>query len=125
MKNADKAKPEIVLNLDRARKFVFSLGALRRVEERLGNSLFKVINWKDLGFKDISILLWAGLISDDPEITQEQSDELFDLEGAVVNFAKIKDFIEVALDRAMPSLDEADREAVATAKKKLQKMAKG
>jgi len=122
--NAKRAKPELYLEFDRKRKFVLTLGSICAVEVRLNQSLFKLIKWQDIGFNDIRILLWAGLLDDDPELTLEQVGELFDIETITLNFTKIKVFIETALERAIPALSEADREAVQKQKKKLEKVIK-
>ncbi len=119
MSNIDKIKPEILLQLDRPRKFLFNLKGLRIAEEKTGKSLFKQVRWADLGFSDVSLLLWAGLLSDDPTLTRDQVDEMFDLMHAVENFKQIVQVIESAIDRAMPSLNESEIAAIQEQKKKL------
>lgn len=116
--NAKKAQPELYLQLDRKRKVVFNLGAMCALEERLGKSLFRVINWKDLGFRDLTLLLWAALLTDDPDLKLEQVHELFDAESIGSNLENLQVIVAEILDRAMPEADEAS----ASEKKRIKAM---
>lgn len=119
MSNADKVKPEVILNLDRPRKFILDLKGLRRAEEITGKSLFKLVRWSELGFSDLSYLLWAGLLGEDPTLTRDQSDELFDAVNVVDNFKSLMNFIDQAIARAMPNLSEEEIKAIEGQKKKV------
>jgi hypothetical protein len=110
MSNAKQARPEIFLKLDKPRKFIFNLNGL---------CTFKSVNWKDLGVRDVRLLLWAGLIAESPELTQEEVGELLDVVSLGVVFADLKDLINLALDAAMPHLGEDDLKAIEDQKKKL------
>lgn len=119
MANAHKASPEVILNLDRPRKFLLNLRGLRLVEEKTGKSLFKQVKWGELGFKDLSLLLWAGLLNEDPDLTQDQCDELFDVVNAAENFRGLVAFVESAIERAMPNLTEEEAQQLQAQKKRI------
>ncbi len=119
MSNAKQARPSIILNLDQPREFIFNLNALCTAEERLGKSIFKLVDWKNLGLKDLRLLLWAGLVSKSPELTVEEVGDMIDAVSIAGIFANLKDLINTALDAAMPHLGEEDLAAVEANKKKL------
>lgn len=114
--NARKARPEIIVNLDRPRKLVFDLGAICALEEKLGKSIFKAINWQDLGARDVRLLLWASLLRDEPTITLEQVDDLFSLGAILENQQVLRGLVEEIVSRAIP--DDKDLPASGGEKKR-------
>lgn len=99
MTNALIASPEMTIKLgDRDRKFVLDLNAFCELEKRVNKSLFKAIRWDDMGVNDLRLLLWAGLLTDDPALTLEQFSKMCTLRQ-LEQFAPV---INEMLGRAMP-----------------------
>lgn len=125
MSNASKAQPEIILELDRPRPFVFNLNGLCRAEEALdGKSVFRAVNWKNLGVRDLRLLLWAGLLgglADGETMTIEEAGALFHTHTVAGATRKLQVLIDTALEAAMPYLSEEDIAAVEEQKKKVSK----
>lgn len=121
MSNAHKARPEIILKLDKDRKFVFDMNGLCTAEEKLGKSVFKCVNWKDLGVRDLRLLLWAGLLGDDPTLTQQQIGEMFHSHNIAFVVKEIQALVETALDAAMPFISPDEIAAIDEQKKKVGK----
>ncbi len=118
MPNAHQAQPEFVLQLDRPRKLVLSLGSLARAEEKLGKSLFQAVNWKRFGIADVRIVLWAALLEDDPNITFEDVDKLFTIQALSANFDTLRQLVETVISRALPSAEAEERKDAGKRKKK-------
>ena len=119
MSNASKARPEIFLELDRKRKFVFDMNGLCTAEEKLGKSVFKCVNWKDLGVRDLRLLLWAGLLGEDPTLNQDDIGRMFHSHNIAFVVKEIQALVESALEAAMPFISPEDIAAVEEQKKKV------
>jgi len=74
----DKASPVITIKLDKERHLKFGLKALKSIEKASGQSALSGEFWSVPTATNFSILLWAGLLHEDPELTIEQVDELVD-----------------------------------------------
>ena len=73
MTNAEQARPEKEITLGgKRRKFVMNWNALLMLEKSLGKSAFRAIDWADPGLNDVTHILWAGLLSEDPTLTIKQ-----------------------------------------------------
>lgn len=59
------------IELDRPRRMRFTMSTFKRFRDRTGKDLMsgKV---EDMGVDDLVSLLWAALVHDDPELTEEQ-----------------------------------------------------
>lgn len=109
MTNAQQARPDRYITLDRKRKCVLNLAALCALEEKLGQSAFRAINWGELGVRDLRLILWASLLTDDPELTLEHLDEIV----PVGRFLRLQSFImHDIIETAFPesSGEEVDEE---------------
>lgn len=106
MSNAFVASPSLEVELDRKRKFCLDLNAFCELEKRLGKSLFKVINWNDTGFNDMRLLLWAGLLSDDPTLSFEDFNKMM----SVPQLMKLMPLVMDMLGRSLPQSDSAAQE---------------
>lgn len=102
MSNATEAKPEVFITLDRPRRFCVDWNAMRALEKRVGKKAVRAIDWNDPGFDDLTLILWAGLLSDDPTLTDE-------FVGKYLNLDKLKELesvITAAARAAMPKEEE-------------------
>ena len=66
-----QAQPEILLHLDKPRKFKMNWNALLALENALGKEGFKALNWGEPSYYELTRILWAGLLSNDPSLTFE------------------------------------------------------
>lgn len=103
MSNAFIASPTMEVQLDRIRNFCLDLNAFCELEKRLGKSLFKAIKWDDMGFNDMRLLLWAGLLSDDPDLTFDAFCKLM----SVPQLMKLMPLVHEMLGRSMPQAEPA------------------
>lgn len=87
---ADKATAfePVEVTLDKKRRLQFNMGALRRAERRLDEirgekrSIFNLLspaNMDRLGPDEIVVLFHQGLRKDDPELTEEQVEDMIDV----------------------------------------------
>jgi len=110
MSKSKLMNPLFEVDLDKKRAFILNVNGLCKAEEllekQLGKddvSLFSEINWDNLRMRDLRLLLFAGLCSDDPDLTVEQVGKIVD----VVGLAKSKDVIAEGVKRAFPQASEA------------------
>lgn len=73
-------KKGIEIILDRPRLMRYNLGAIIRIEETLGKD-FADIDFEKLRYKDLSVIIWAGLAGEDPSLTPEKVVRLIDDHG--------------------------------------------
>lgn len=74
MSNLDKAKPAVAIELGgRVRRVVFDLWAISIIEEERGEKF--LLELKNLTIPKLLFLLWAGLVSDSPELDGVTSEE--------------------------------------------------
>ena len=88
------------LELDRTRYLRITLGALKRIEELSGIGIQDqeaLAEWSQT-LDGVVGMLWAGLVSDDPELTVEDVYEIVDIS----NFAQVRAAIDQAVGIAMP-----------------------
>lgn len=102
MSNANLALPEIEINIDKPRKFRLDFFALCKLEQKIGKSALRAIEWNDLGLHETSLLVWAGLLSDDPSLTYEDVGRLMSVPGAMKQFAEIKSRVMSGIEAAVP-----------------------
>ena len=70
-----------VIQLDKPRTLRYTLKSLYILEETVGKPLAELFNPEEitkLSLKAVALLLWAGLIHEDPALTEEQVVELMD-----------------------------------------------
>lgn len=109
MKGIDLKGKKIPIELDRTRYLIYDLNALAELEDRVGDldSFFKSLNervasGKGLSFKSLRLLLWAGLLSDDPDLT-ESTVGSFVYPG---NLEEVTNKIIEAVNVSMPEVEE-------------------
>lgn len=104
-KGIDVKGKRIPIELDRTRYLIYDLNALAELEDRVGelDTFFKSISEKkSLPLKTMRLLLWAGLISEDEEITEK-------IAGALVlpdNLEYVTGKIIEAINSSMPESQE-------------------
>lgn len=69
------------IKLDKKRKLQYDLNALAEIEDKLGINIYEMHKIK-VGMKNIRTILWAGLLHEDAELTEEQV-------GSFVNITNI------------------------------------
>lgn len=68
----------VAIELDRTRTLKYDLNALILLEENLGVTIDK-LGEVQMGLRTLRTLIWAGLIHEDPELTQEQVGSWIDI----------------------------------------------
>jgi len=95
---ANKQRGFVDIELDKARKLRYNLNALAELEDKLGTSLSDLDEDK-MGVKQIRTFLWAGLIHEDPEITEQEVGEMVDFENMEYINEKITEAFSKATKR--------------------------
>lgn len=96
------SKPFILVDLDRPRKLRFDANALVALEEVLGRTIQEIIPTeadraaREVGFREMRALLWAGLLHDDPQITLTEAGKLLDLDRMGDIMGKVNEAIAAA-----------------------------
>ncbi|MGG3561651.1 hypothetical protein ABES03_08605 [Neobacillus rhizosphaerae] len=75
---ANKQRGFVKIELDKARHLRYTMNALAEIEDQLGVPLAELQNVK-MTMKNVRVILWAGLIHEDKELTQEDVGEMVDL----------------------------------------------
>jgi hypothetical protein len=82
----DSVVPSFPIDLDKRRHVRLRNRAIFRAEIELSKlwgrkvSLFQTLgNSETLGFNDLSVILWQGLLHEDPRLTLEQTQDIMDL----------------------------------------------
>lgn len=78
---ANRQRGYVDIKLDKKRKLQYDLNALAEIEDKLGVNIYEMHTIK-VGMKNIRTILWAGLIHEDEELTEEQV-------GSFVNITNI------------------------------------
>lgn len=69
-------KKFVTINADKARNLRYTFNSLMILEEQLDKPITEIGN--NISFKDINLLVWAGLIHEEPALTREQVGEIID-----------------------------------------------
>ena len=102
----NKAKPEVIITLDRERRMVFDLNAMVKYEEISGKNIFDGFDKNSMSAKDIRDMLWVCLLEDDPELTPEQLGKMIH----PGNMADIQASLNLAFEAAAPEESSGDEE---------------
>ena len=106
MSNARKAAPFFNVEINGVvKKYCLNTFAFCELEKELKTSIFKGINWADLGINDLRLLLWAGLLSEEPTLNLKQFTEELDM-GTLI---KCMSVVKEAIEAAMPSSDSTKK----------------
>jgi hypothetical protein len=77
---ANKQRGFVEVQLDKKRTLRYTLNALAELEDRLGVSVSELTN-VPMGMKQIRTFLWAGLLHEAPDITEQEVGNLVDFEN--------------------------------------------
>lgn len=82
----------------KTRHLRFTFNSLVAIEEALGRPISEIGNIMSgsVSVKDIRALIWAGLIHEDKELTQEQVGEWLDMSAMVTISGKLAEAFEAA-----------------------------
>jgi hypothetical protein len=94
----------VAIELDKPRNIVFDNEAMIQIEDQLpGESTFDPKFWASISAKKARVILWAGLLYEDPNLTLDQVRGM--LKGK--NFAPIIQKILVAWGWSQPEPEES------------------
>lgn len=93
----DVIPKKVPIQLDKRRYLVYDLNALSALEETYGAVDQAFAEVEKGSAKAIRALLWAGLISEDPELTLTKAGMLVGLSGLTLVSNKILEAVEAAL----------------------------
>lgn len=65
------------IKLDKSRNFRYGMQAISLVEETFGEKIAKV-DMENLSMKETAVIIWAGLVHEDTELTPDKVMELVD-----------------------------------------------
>jgi hypothetical protein len=92
---ANKHRGFVKMELDKERNLRYTMNALAEIEDILGVPLSEMENVK-MTIKNVRVILWAGLIHEDPELTQEEVGNMVDLG----NFKEVQEKVAEAFAMA-------------------------
>lgn len=69
-------KKFITIQADKARNLRYTFNSLMTLEENLDRPITEIGN--NISFKDINVLVWAGLLHEDKDLTREQAGDIID-----------------------------------------------
>lgn len=76
----NKQRGFVKVTLDKERNLRYTMNALAEIEDQLGVPLAE-LQTVQMTMKNIRVILWAGLIHEDKELTQEDVGDFVDLEN--------------------------------------------
>ena len=85
----------VEIELDKTRQIRFTLNALAELEDKLGVSLSE-LEGLNMGVKQIRTFLWAGLLHEEPELSEQAVGNMVDFD----NIEYINEKINEAFQRA-------------------------
>jgi hypothetical protein len=77
---ANKQRGFVKVELDKERNLRYTMNALAEIEDQLGVPLSEMAELK-MTIKNVRVILWAGLIHEDEELTQQEVGNMVDLEN--------------------------------------------
>ena len=105
----DKAKPKILIMLDKKRHLLLDLNAMVAFEDVTGKNLMQGLGANELTAKDFRALLWACLYHEDKDLTIEAV-------GGMIHSGNLDDItnnLAKAWDVAMPEAEEGEEDPLA------------
>jgi hypothetical protein len=88
---ANKHRGMVAIELDKKRNLRYTMNALAEIEDRLGVPLSEMGNVK-MTIKNVRVILWAGLIHEDKELTPEDVGDMVDIS----NFEEVQEKVAEA-----------------------------
>ena len=95
---SNKHRGLVEIELDKTRQIRFTLNALAELEDKLGMSLTE-LEGLNMGVKQIRTFLWAGLIHEEPELTEAAVGNMVDFENIGYVNEKINEAFQRATER--------------------------
>lgn len=93
---ANRKRGFVEIELDgKERKLRYSLNALAELEDKLGIPLSE-LNEVNMGMKQIRAFLWAGLIHENPELTEREVGDMVDFDNMEYISEKIGEAFKTA-----------------------------
>ena len=92
---SNKHRGLVEIELDKTRQIRFTLNALAELEDKLGVSLTE-LEGLNMGVKQIRTFLWAGLLHEEPELSEQAVGNMVDFD----NIEYINEKINEAFQRA-------------------------
>lgn len=77
---ANKQRGFVEVQLDKKRHFRYTMNALEIIEDELGFGLHEMED-KQLKMREIKLIMWAGLIHEDPDLTLYQVGDMIDTDN--------------------------------------------
>lgn len=93
---ANKERGYVAIELDKPRRLRYDLNALAEIEEGTGKPLTE-LNQGNMGVRDIRLILWAGLVHEDPNLTQRDVGAMVSGENLGQVMDKLKEALELAI----------------------------
>src|SRR5690554_1729697 len=88
---ANKHKGMVEIELDKKRNLRYTMNALAEIEDKLGVGLADIGNM-EMTVKNVRVVLWSGLIHEDPELTEIEVGNMVDMD----NFQMVQEKIAEA-----------------------------
>ncbi len=95
---ANKQRAAISVELDKTRTIRFTLNSMAEMEDKLGVPLSK-LGEIELGVKSVRTMLWAGLIHEDPELTEREVGNLVDFDNLEYVQSKVAEAFAFATEK--------------------------
>ena len=71
-----QAIPIIPIELDKPRNLKFTNRAFRLIERETGKNALQGELWTTMSMSDLGVLMWAGLVHEDKNLTLDDADDL-------------------------------------------------
>lgn len=107
--NGNEATGRIEIQLDRMRHLKFEWKTFEMLERKLGRGLLTG-NQQDAtfnGFTELKVFLWAGLLDDDPMLTEDKLAGMLSTKDIKLYSTKVQEAVILALPEAKKN-DEGD-----------------
>lgn len=84
------------VEMDKTRNFRYGMKALSLIEKKFNKPIAK-INMQDFTIEESAVLIWAGLVHEDKELTVEKVIDIIDEKG---NFQEVIEAMNKAMEDA-------------------------
>ena len=66
------------IKLDKTRNLRFGMVAIMKIEKKIGKPFSKIDFENEMTYEELAIIMWGGLVHEDPELTPDKVAELID-----------------------------------------------
>lgn len=107
------SSPTVDIELDKPRKILYDFNSLVLIEEQVGQGFNDFIqNWKP-NLKTIRIVLWAGLVHEDPALTLTQVGKIIPVSQMALVSMKVTEAMRLSMGTAEnPTSEESPKTVV-------------